>query len=84
MPKKSCPPSYRLHKARNCAVVTIAGKNHYLGPYGSEASKEKYARLIAEHCVGGGVCASAQNWYLRHSDTALSGGFLRGRESANH
>lgn len=48
MPKTSRPPSYRLHKARNCAVVTIDGKNHYLGPYGSPESHEKYARLIAE------------------------------------
>lgn len=42
------PPSYRLHKARNCAVVTIDGKNHYLGAFGSAESHEKYARLIAE------------------------------------
>ena len=48
MPKTNCPPSYRLHKARNLAVVTIDGKNHYLGPYGSPESHEKYARLIAE------------------------------------
>ena len=48
MPKTNGPPSYRLHKARNLAVVTIAGKNHYLGPYGSPESHEKYARLIAE------------------------------------
>jgi hypothetical protein len=31
-------PSCRLHKARNCAVVTIHGKNHYLGPYDSPES----------------------------------------------
>ena len=48
MPRTSRPPSYRLHKARNCAVVTIDGKNHYLGPYGSAESHEKYARLLAE------------------------------------
>lgn len=48
MPKRNSPPSYRLHKARNCAVVTIGGKNHYLGPYGSPESKEEYARIIAE------------------------------------
>jgi integrase len=48
MPRKSSPASYRLHKARNCAVVTIDGRNHYLGPYGSPESKEEYARLIAE------------------------------------
>jgi hypothetical protein len=33
MPGTNRPPTYRLHKARNCAVVTIDGKNHYLGPY---------------------------------------------------
>jgi hypothetical protein len=54
MPRKtvtkrpSRQPSYRLHKARGCAVVTINGKNHYLGPYDSPESHEKYARLIAE------------------------------------
>jgi hypothetical protein len=42
----STPPAYRPHTARNCAVVTIHGKNHYLAPYGSAASHEKYARLI--------------------------------------
>lgn len=40
--------SYLLHKARGCAVVTIEGKNHYLGRYGSPESREKYGRLIAE------------------------------------
>src|SRR3954467_1903922 len=48
MPRTNCPPSYRLHKARRCAVVTIDGRNHYLGPYGSPESHEKYARLIAD------------------------------------
>jgi integrase len=41
-------PSYRYHKARNCAVVTINGKNFYLGAYDSPESHEKYARLIAK------------------------------------
>jgi hypothetical protein len=41
-------PSYRFHKARNCAVVTIAGKDRYLGQYDSPESWEKYHRLIAE------------------------------------
>ena len=41
-------PSYRLHKARGCAVVTINGKNRYLGKYNSPESYEKYARLIAQ------------------------------------
>ncbi len=46
-------PSYRLHKARGCAVVTINGKNHYLGKYGSPESHEKYARLIAQWQANG-------------------------------
>jgi integrase len=48
MPSANRPPTYRLHKARNCAVVTIDGRNHYLGGFGSAESHEKYARLIAE------------------------------------
>ena len=48
MPRKKSPPSYRLHKARNCAVVTINRRNHYLGPYESAESYAKYARLIAD------------------------------------
>ena len=41
-------PSYRYHKARNCAVVTIDGRNRYLGPFDSPESHQEYARLIAE------------------------------------
>src|SRR3954469_2693898 len=48
MPRSNRPPSYRRHKARSCAVVTIDGRNHYLGPYGSPESHDRYARLIAE------------------------------------
>jgi integrase len=47
MPRKN--PSYRFHKARNCAVVTINGRDHYLGVYDSPESWEQYHRLIAEH-----------------------------------
>ena len=45
-PRKDGVPAYRRHKARNCAVVTIAGHDYYLGPYGSPSSKQKYASLI--------------------------------------
>jgi len=40
-------PSYRRHSSGQ-ARVTINGKDHLLGPYGSAASKEAYRRLIAE------------------------------------
>jgi hypothetical protein len=42
-------PSYRYHKARDCAVVTIAGRDRYLGKFQSPESPEDYHRLVAEH-----------------------------------
>lgn len=42
-------PSYRLQKSRNLAVVTLGGKDFYLGKFGSPESREKYHRLVAEY-----------------------------------
>lgn len=42
-------PCYRLHPSTGQARVTINGRDHLLGPYGSPESKEKYGRLIAEY-----------------------------------
>ena len=41
-------PKYRQHRPTGQAVVTLNGKDFYLGKYGTAASKETYARLIAE------------------------------------
>ena len=41
-------PKYRLHKPSQNAVVTINGKNIYLGRYDTPESHELYRRLIAE------------------------------------
>ena len=41
-------PSYRRHSSGQ-ARVTINGKDHLLGTFGSHASKEAYGRLIAEY-----------------------------------
>jgi integrase len=41
-------PSYRLHKPSGQAVVTINGRDHYLGRFGSAESRQGYDRLIAE------------------------------------
>jgi len=50
MPEKRTKeiPSYRLHKARGLAVVTLNGRDVYLGPYGSVESKAAYDRTVAE------------------------------------
>ncbi len=42
------PPSYRFHMASGQAVVTIDGRDHYLGRHGSAPSHERYSQLIAE------------------------------------
>jgi integrase len=55
MPKLSATrtPSYRKHQATGQAVVTLNGKDHYLGRYKSKASRDEYDRLIAEWLAGG-------------------------------
>lgn len=45
-------PSYRRHSSGQ-ARVTINGKDHLLGPYDSDESKEAYGRLIAEYTASG-------------------------------
>jgi integrase len=42
-------PSYRLHKPSGQAVVTLNGKDHYLGRHGSPESKATYERLLGEY-----------------------------------
>jgi hypothetical protein len=47
MPRKPRVPGYRRHSSGQ-ARVTLNGKDHLLGPYGSAESKEAYRRLIAQ------------------------------------
>ena len=49
------PPKYRKHKATGKALVTIDGKDFYLGPHGSKASHIEYDRLIGEWLANGRV-----------------------------
>ncbi len=41
-------PSYCLHKASGQAVVTLDGRDHYLGKHDTPESIEKYKELLAE------------------------------------
>jgi hypothetical protein len=47
MPKKH-KPSYLLHKPTGQARVRIDGKDHYLGLYGSQESRNRCHDVIAE------------------------------------
>ena len=44
-------PGYCLHKPTGQAYVRFNGKPYYLGPYGTDESKELYNRLKAEWLV---------------------------------
>jgi integrase len=68
-------PKYRRHKAKGLAVVTINGRDRYLGKYGSAASKSEYKRLVAEYLQNGGsqpckaetTIAEVMAAFLRHA-----------------
>jgi integrase len=50
MPKlRYSVPKYCRHKPSGQARVYINGKDHLLGPYGSEESRQKYKRLISQY-----------------------------------
>lgn len=46
-------PAYRLHKARGQAVVTLSGRDFYLGPYDSEQSHAEYQRRLGKWLANG-------------------------------
>jgi hypothetical protein len=53
MSRREKIPSYRMHRVSGQAVCTIAGRDFYLGPHGTKASKIEYDRLIAEWLASG-------------------------------
>ncbi len=59
--KSARVPSYRLHKASQQAVVTIDGKDHYLGPWMTPESRLKYERLITALMTGETAPASKES-----------------------
>ena len=48
----SRPPAYRLHRGTGQAVVTIAGRDIYLGKHNTAASRDAYQRTITEWRAG--------------------------------
>ncbi|MCY2953781.1 MAG: site-specific integrase [Planctomycetota bacterium] len=46
-------PKYRRHRASGQAIVTIDGRDFYLGPYGTRASRDEYDRFIGEWLASG-------------------------------
>jgi integrase len=46
-------PKYRRHRKSGQAVVTLNGRDHYLGPHGTKASRVEYDRLMGEWLARG-------------------------------
>ena len=57
-------PKYSLHTAIGQARVTVDGKHHYLGKFGSPEIWTQYAKLIGQHF---------------HEESGLANPFLLGR-----
>ena len=53
MSARSRVPSYRHHKPSGQAVVTVSGKDVYLGPHGANVSRDEYDRVIGEWLAAG-------------------------------
>ncbi len=51
MTSRSRIPSYRKHKPSGRAVVTLNGRDIYLGPHGAEVSKAEYDRVVREWLI---------------------------------
>lgn len=77
MPRqKNSVPSYLLYKVAGRepqARVRIAGKDHLLGPYGSEESRIKYGTLISQAAGGLNVDPLANRVTNRVTDSGDSG-----------
>jgi hypothetical protein len=54
-------PSYRLHKGIGQAVVTLSGREVYLGLHNTPRSRKEYDRVIAEWIARGRVAPDEPN-----------------------
>ncbi len=58
MAKSSRIPGYTLHKPTGQARTRVAGRDYYLGLYGSVESRQKYGELIARLASGVNIAAT--------------------------
>ena len=75
-------PSYRLHKPTGRAVVTLCGRDLYLGKFGTRESRAEYDRIIAEWLANGRTLprsVSGNEAHITNSELLLA--FLAWAES---
>lgn len=51
--RKPRTPSYRLHSASGQGIVSLSGRDHYLGKWNTAASRREYDRILAEWLQSG-------------------------------
>lgn len=61
MSKTLRTPSYRLHKPSRRAVVTVDGRDVYLGDWNTTKSRREYKRVVAEWMAAGGTLPKPAN-----------------------
>lgn len=59
-PRPKPLPSYRLHRPSGQAVVTLSGRDVYLGPHGSPESRSRYDSEVASWLARGRIDISRQ------------------------
>ena len=72
-------PAYRHHKPTGQAVVTIDGRDFYLGRYNSPISRQQYDRRIGEWIAAGRCLPPAAS---AASDLTVSESLVRNRRFA--
>ena len=70
-------PKYRKHRVSGQAIVTLSGKDFYLGPHGTKASKSEYDRLIGEWLANGRQAPTERNQTDSFSVTNLCAAYWR-------
>ena len=68
MPRTTKPPAYRLYKRTGQAVVTLGGRDYYLGPHGTKVSRDEYDRLVGEWLTNGRQLHTNADGYLTIAD----------------
>ena len=76
MPQINRVPTYRRHKPSGQAVVTLDGRDFYLGKFNSAASRAEYIRLIAEWTANEGAVPHTESLtvaellkaFMRHAE----------------
>src|SRR5687768_5693111 len=79
LPTRNRVPAYRRHKPSGQAVVTLGGRDVYLGAHGSDRSRAAYERAVAEWLSSGRATRPPGRCAARTVDELLVAFFAHAR-----